>query len=334
MSYRSAKKRKALQTVGVLGLILLTIVLLLVAIHMWESRLEYSGQGSTVPNKDTFFYNGITYKARDSIETVLIMGLDKFDEDISGNEIYINSQQADFLMLMVLDHKNKTCEAVHINRDTMTEIQTLGVNGEYAGLMHGQIALAHAYGTGGADSCRNTVTAVSELMYGIKIDHYISVTMDAVSTLNDLAGGVTVNVLDDFTGIDDTLIKGKDVTLMGSQALKYVRARKGLEDSSNTNRMLRQQQYLTALYEKIDSCLNNDAGFGAKAVSAISPFMVTDSNVTELSEIIDDISDFGLKEILTIQGESVKGEAYMEYYVDDNSLRDIIMKVFYTPVGA
>ena len=51
---------------------------------------------------------------------------------------------------------------IQLNRDTMTEIQILGVNGEPAVTMTGQLALAHTYGSGEEDSCENTVLACGE----------------------------------------------------------------------------------------------------------------------------------------------------------------------------
>ena len=44
------------------------------------------------------------------------------------------------------------------------------------------------------------------------------------------------------------------MTLQGEQALRYVRTRYGLEDSTNSTRMARQQQYINALYAKALSC--------------------------------------------------------------------------------
>lgn len=76
-------------------------------------------------------------------------------------------------------------------------------------------------------------------------------TMGAVPYINDLVGGVPVTVLDDFSGIDDSLVEGETITLKGEQALHYVRIRGGLEDSSNLNRMKRQQQYLESMAEQI-----------------------------------------------------------------------------------
>ena len=62
---------------------------------------------------------------------------------------------------------------------------------EFLGSINRQLSLAHAYGDTPAARCRNTVTAVSGLLYGIEIDHYISLSMDGVIILNNLAGGVT-----------------------------------------------------------------------------------------------------------------------------------------------
>ena len=93
-------------------------------------------------------------------------------------EGYVNNQQADFLLLLVMDKQHETCTPIQLNRDTMTQIQILGVTGEPAGTFTGQLALAHTYGSGEEDSCENTVLAVENLLYGMEIDHYVSLTMD------------------------------------------------------------------------------------------------------------------------------------------------------------
>ena len=157
----------------------------------------------------------------EDVESFLILGLDKF-EDAINNDSYNNDQRADFLMLLVFDNSEKKFTAVHLNRDTMVNMNVLGVAGQKIGTVNKQLALAHTYGNGRDVSCRNTADAVSELLNGVKVNHYLSITMDAVPILNDLLGGVEVTVLDDFSGIDDTLIKGETVTLHGDHALTYV----------------------------------------------------------------------------------------------------------------
>lgn len=80
------------------------------------------------------------------------MGLDKFEKNTSS-ESYNNDQQADFLILLAIDNNARTVEALHINRDSMAEINILGVGGQIVGTYVGQLALAHTYGSGDHDSC-------------------------------------------------------------------------------------------------------------------------------------------------------------------------------------
>lgn len=265
---------------------------------------------------------------REGIETVLIMGLDKYErpEDTPG---YTNKLQADFLLLLVLSGEEGRVDVLHLNRDTMTEIRRLGIGGGAAGTFVGQLALAHTYGSGGSDSCLNAVKAVSNLLGGIKIDHYMTLTMDAVGILNDLAGGVTVEVLDDMTELDPELQKGATVTLKGDQALTYVRTRYGLSDSSNLHRMERQQQYLLGFYQRLAACQQEDPDFLTRALARVNDSFVSDCTVNQLDRLAKQVEEMELGDFLTLEGEAVVGDTYMEFYPDPEALQQTILRLFY-----
>lgn len=273
-------------------------------------------------------YGGKTYLPREGIQTLLLMGLDKYErpENAIG---YTNKLQSDFLLLVVIDENAKTVELLHLNRDTMTTIRRLGVGGGAAGTFTGQLALAHTYGSGGSDSCLNAVKAVSTLLDGVPIDHYMTLTMDAVGQINDLVGGVSVTVLDDFSEIDPALEQGKEVTLRGDQALVYVRTRLGLEDSSNLHRMERQRQYLAALYAKLMERSRANGDFLAKTLLTVSDSMVSDCTVNQLETLGDLLTQCTIAPIRTLEGKAVLGEEYIEFYVDEDSLRDTVLALFY-----
>lgn len=273
-------------------------------------------------------YKGKVYNPREGIQTLLLMGLDKYErpEDAIG---YTNKLQSDFLLLLVIDENAKTVDLLHLNRDTMTQIRRLGIGGDAAGTFTGQLALAHTYGSGGSDSCLNAVKAVSTLLDGVKIDHYMTLTMDAVGIINDLVGGVPVTVLDDFTALDPSLEQGKEVTLQGDQALLYVRTRLGLEDSSNLRRMERQRQYLTALYDKLMACSRADDGFLARTLLKVSGSMVSDCTVNQLEALGTLLEECTVNPIRYLEGEAVQGEEYIEFYVNEDSLQDTVMDLFY-----
>ena len=176
--------------------------------------------------------------------------------------------------------------------------------------------------------------AVSNLLYGVEVDHYVSMTMDGVALLNDLVGGVTLEVLDDFSGIDDTLVQGETVTLQGQQALTYVRSRGGLEDSSNLHRMERQRQYLSALQGQLSSKAQSDEGFTLEALLQLNEYLVSDCTVEQLSALGDNLAQYKVNDILTTQGEAQAGEEFMEFTVDETALQQLVLDVFYEPVGA
>ena len=323
---------------------ILAVVLVLLAgmllLQRWENNqdapVSSSGEassveaGAPVDGREITYYNGTAYARREDLETVLLLGVDKFEGETP--EGYINNQQADFLLLLVMDKQHETCTPIQLNRDTMTQIQILGVTGEPAGTMTGQLALAHTYGSGEEDSCENTVLAVENLLYGVGIDHYVSLTMDGVALLNDLVGGVTVEVLDDFSGIDDSLVQGEIVTLQGQQALTYVRSRGGLEDSSNLHRMERQRQYLAALQQQLKAAVQQEDGFTLDALLQLNEYMVSDCTVDQLSDLGNSLAAYQVSDILTTPGDAQEGEEFMEFTVDEDALQQLVMDVFYEPV--
>ena len=318
------------------GVLVVLVVLLL--IRRWEegeelpttSQSESSEASASAEDREITYVNGQAYAFKEDLETGLLMGVDKFEGDTP--EGYLNNQQADFLLLLVMDESTQTCTPIQLNRDTMTEIQILGVTGEPAGTFTGQLALAHTYGSGQEDSCENQVLAVSNLLYGMEIDHYVSLTMDGVAILNDLVGGVTVEVLDDFSGIDDTLVQGETVTLYGQHALTYVRARGSLEDSTNLHRMERQRQYLAGLQEQVKKAAQSDSNFSLDALLQVNEYMVSDCTVNQLSDLINSMVTYEIEDIRTTQGEAQVGEEYMEFTVDEDALQQLVLEVFYDAV--
>ena len=320
----------------VLALVLVVLAVMLVVRQVdQQPAKEVTSTGanlndfSSQPEREITYYNGIAYAKKEDLETVLLMGLDKFE----GNspESYLNNQQADFLLVLVIDEQAQTCTPIQLNRDTMTQIQILGVTGEPAGTFTGQLALAHTYGSGEEDSCENQVLAVSNLLYGMEIDHYISMTMDGVALLNDLVGGVTVEVMDDFSGIDDTLVQGETVTLLGEHALTYVRSRGGLENSTNLHRMERQRQYLAGLQEQMKKA-SQEEGFTLDALMQLNEYLVSDCTINQLSDLMENLNTYEVGEILTTQGEAKVGEEFMEFTIDEEALQQLVMDVFYEPV--
>ena len=277
-------------------------------------------------------YNGAQYRYREDIDTLLIIGTDD-EEVVDDSTDYYNYSQADLLLVVVFDNTARTYNIIQINRDTMCGIRKYDVFGQYEGIINMQIALSHTYGSGGQDSCRDTVFAVSRLLYDSEIDNYLAVAMGGVPVFNDLVGGVDVLVEDNFAGVDDTLVMGQTVHLQGDHALTYVRARMAMaDDPTNIARMSRQRTYMLALMEALGECLRDDPDFAVNSFSQLNSYIVSDLSTDRLEEYADMFVNYEQGDIIVPPGESVEGDQFMEFYVDEDALQQLIVDTFYEPV--
>ena len=281
-----------------------------------------------VDDKKTIMWGGKEYFAKENIEAVLIMGVDSAgvqDDTLS----YMNTDQSDFNVLLVIDHDNKSYTSLTLNRDTMTKIPCLDAAGTMSYWKDGQLALAHTYGTGREDSCINQAWAVSELLFGVNVDHYLSFSMPAISIANDAVGGVTVTIADDFSKVDPSLKMGETIKLNGRQAETFVRGRSGMGEPTNINRMSRQKTYMAAWKDKALQRFSGDGDFIFTLLGLVSDYMVSDMTANKLSELTNQLSEYTDNGVRETKGEAVKGDEFMEYYVDQDDLRMTVLDLFY-----
>lgn len=330
MKTQSLKNRPIGRIAAVAAILAATAAVLLL-LHGWETRRQandaaddpYAGQEESLT-----YYNGAWY-ARKELETVLVMGVDKYADDAAEEDGYTNQEQADFLLLLVLDRNAGVCTALPLNRDTMTEITALGLAGERTGTFTGQLALAHTYGSGGLDSARNEGRAVSALLYGTEIDHVMAFTMDAVPVLTDAVGGVPVLVEDDFSAMTDQLPMGQEVTLRGELALTFVRGRGSMGgEKTNLNRMARQNAYLQGLYRRLQDTVQ-DEGFLTQLLLELSPYLDTDCTAAQLNDLYQTVVQDRLAVLDAPAGEAVVGDEFMEFHVDEDALQQTVIELFY-----
>ena len=328
-----SRKRKFLFVLAVL-----LAVVCFIGLYIWvqADRRQERERLALLQDEDhvyTVNFGGTWYRLRRNLDTYLLIGIDK-DSDRLENldpEAKLNNLQSDFLMLVAVDRDSGTVTALQINRDTMAEIPRIGKAGERIAPVTQQLALAHTYGSGGRDSCVNTVHAVSGLLYDLLIDHYVSVTMDAVPVLTDLAGGVPVYVEDDFHL--DALKQGETVTLHGDLALTFVRSRMSVADGSNLNRMNRQRVYLNSLYDRLREKMQED-GFALRLAKELSEYTVSDMLTEELAKAAEQVDSCRFTGIEVLPGEAVKGEVYIEFYPDEPALQELLIQLLFEPVPA
>lgn len=294
--------------------------------------------GTKAKEMSSVYFDGVAY-TRKNIVTYLLIGIDEFGEAQESGS-YNNTQQADFLALLVVNKTDKTYSVVHINRDTMANIDRLGIGGMKAGLVYEQIALSHTYGDGLEMSCQNTARAVSRLLgrgktyngnaKDFEIDYYISMTMDAVAKVNDYLGGVTITLSDeeDLSEINEKWIPGATITLTGNDALLFVRSRMSVQDGTNISRMNRQRHYIEELIKQQQGKVYSYS-YASDLYAEIKEYTVTNCTLSNFDDILSYVSAYEYTETLTPAGEARVGEKFMEFYVDEKKLDEMVRDNFY-----
>lgn len=337
----SAKTLKTL----IIGIVVVAVIAIGVVFasrleKIWESPPEGAGTSTAIRQNEntagdiadgpvTVSFDGQEYLLKDELSTLLIIGTDDdvADEDV-GN--FVDSQ-ADFLLLAVFNDAEKTCTLLQVDRNTMTNVQIMDESGASTGTAFEQLCLAHDYGGSPEARCANTIAALSSLLFDTPIENYLSLSMGGVSALNDAVGGVTVTIEDDFSGVDDTLVQGETVRLMGEHAYNFVHSRYGMSDDANTSRMRRQREYMVGLVKQLRGKVDNDAGFALELFTTLADYLVTDCAVDQLADYSEVLSDYELTEILTLEGEVSHTGAFTEFYPDMEALQQMVLELFYVP---
>lgn len=278
-------------------------------------------------------YNGKIYAYNQDIMTFLFMGIDK-NGDVKEVEEGTNGGQADALFLAVMNPHDKTIRLIGINRNTMTDIDVYNQEGSYLNTVTAQIAVQHGFGNGVEESCEYQVKAVRNLFYSLPIHGYAAINMSAIATINDAVGGVDVTVLEDLTRIDKSLKKGESVHLMGDSAFWYVKYRNTGEFASADRRLERQKQYLNAFVGEAKQAAKQDISIVLDLYKTISSQMVTDVTVDEVVYLAPILTDyqFDSDNFYMLEGETIMGERFEEFYPDEDALYRLILEVFYEEV--
>ena len=156
------------------------------------------------------------------------------------------------------------------------------------------------------------------------------VNMGAIQVVNDMVGGVTVTIEDDFSDVDPSMKKGETVTLMGEQAEKYVRSRKEVADGSNQNRMSRQSNYEEAFKPAFRSKCTENSKFPLEVYHAMEDYMTTNISAKKFCRLAILMSDENQDEKVAISGTyGLDEDGWQTFTPDADSLQEAILELFY-----
>lgn len=310
--------------------LVLVLVILYSGLRILESTIFSKQQTDNTVATKVIERDGTRYFPRQDITVVMLIGINRSGvaEPSEPNHGYA----ADMVTLLIFDEQTQLCNILSLNRDTMLDMPRLNESGSVCGTFYGQLAYSHTFGTAMEDSCENTRTAVSDFLYGLNIDYYYAMNMDAISMLNDAVGGVTVTITDDFSKVDPTMTLG-EITLKGEQAVHYVQARKNVGTQLNLSRMERQKIYMKGFVQALRAKMDESTTQMVRIYNDVAPYVVTDCNATIFSRLLEDYGDYTLGEVLSLPGENVLGEEHYEFYVDEAQLDETVLRLFYKEIG-
>ena len=280
----------------------------------------------------TVSYQGQTYVLNENIAALLFIGVDK--NDLEKNEFYGDGGEADCILLIGLDTVTGATNVVNISRDSYAQVDIYSANGKYLESRSTQLCRAFAYGDGQEQSCDNVVKSVSRLLYGLPIQSYIAMDMQAIGVANDAIGGVTLVPQGDIVErYFASYPAGEEVTLSGKDALRYVRSRNKADLEGNLDRMARQKQYITAFVAKALQETKSDVSTLLNLYSAMSDYTCTDMSLADVTFLLTSFVRNGAHfDFSTISGTAEREGENAVYYLDQTSLYETVLKVFYTPV--
>ncbi|WP_306171774.1 LCP family protein [Microbacterium oleivorans] len=189
-------------------------------------------------------------------------------------------ERNDVTMLLHISDEPRRVTVVSFPRDMIVPIPSCpdGQGGRHAAMSAQMINSSYGYG-----GLPCTVLTVEELT-GIDIQFAASIRWTGVINMSDAIGGVDVCVSQDIsdrhTGLD--LTAGTH-TLVGAEALQFLRIRHGIGDGSDLARISNQQQFMSSMVRKLqsDAVLANPQALFSIATTALQQ---VNSQQLQLSE--------------------------------------------------
>ncbi len=166
---------------------------------------------------------------------------------------WTDTQQTDVIVVVCMDHKNKTVSMLQIPRDTYVGyINAYKINAVFPNAQQGELKI-------------NALRRCLSNQLGIPIDHYILFSIEGAVNVVDAIGGVKMN-LPNAIRIEDPLDFGNyynigpgEVQLSGKDAIGFMRKRSGDQsedvnyDGSDIGRVKQQRKFYAALFKELQN---------------------------------------------------------------------------------
>lgn len=281
---KSGKKKALYWTAGVLGFVLV--------VGCGGAYYLYQQLDGNISKVDVGVNNDAV---SDGPVNVLIIGTDA--RSGKGNSGYGDSGSvghADTTILMHISKDRSNATALSIPRDLITDIPdcpTVQKDGSKKVIPgeHG-VRFNTSLGQEGRDPGCTWRTV--EKLTGLKINHFMMADFNAVKELSTAVDGVEVCAAKDLNDPKSHLrLKAGRHTVMGEQALAFVRTRHAIGFGSDLDRIKMQQQFLSSLLRKLKSDAFSSPSKLYAVSQAATKALTVDTGIGTANKLLDFGSD-------------------------------------------
>ncbi len=264
------------------------------------------------------YHNGKAYYYNDKIVNVLILGVDE------SSDLRNAQGQADAVYLASVNTEAKKVNLFAISRNTLADVDIYGADGNYYATENQQICLAYAYGKTDEQSSLNCAKSVSRLFYGIPINVYYTVYLDAVEDIVNSIGSIEVVLNEELPLIFPDKSKGDMLVINGDNALKYLRAR----GESNAPRLERQKDFISKFISLAKSKTAKDLDLPVTIYKKIAKKSTTNIDASSVAYMASQLVNAKINTI-NIEGTSGFDGKYETFEVDKDKLYSLVIESFY-----
>ena len=323
-------KRKTKQNLFLTGVAILVIGVILFFV-LRDKDESYSSDFQESNRKDTVVYGGKEYRYNEHLSNYVFMGVDT-REPITEYETREEAGRADAIFLLSYDRVRKTVKCISIPRDTMTNVRMIALDGTDLGTSVEHINMQYAFGDGKDESCRLVKEAVSSLLYDIPIQGYCSLNMDGIAVAVEVLGSVEMVLADNsLEAVNPEYVKGAKITVTKENAEQIIRHRDTDVSQSAIARTNRQKELMKAVSDCAREKSTQDSNFIVDMYESLKPYMVSNIGNDVLADLLEGKFDSETG-VIDIPGEGVEGELYDEYHIDEASLYELVLQMFYEEV--
>jgi LCP family protein required for cell wall assembly len=291
-----------------------------------QSSYEDISGGSRDRFDGSITFKGEKYEVNTAVDKVLFLGIDQSDQTRKGIGIQ-EGGRSDAIILFAIDNERKAITPLEINRDTMVQVDIYDNSGEFLTRGEEQLTMQYSYGDSPRKASNLTREKVSDLLGRTRIDSVVALTMDGIEPVVDSIGGVVMKLETDETDFSPSYTKGAVINLDGPSAKAFIHDRDVTVRGSNIARMNRQTQFMLALFKNIHE---KGGEVLTTMEEAAGDYLYEDIDADSMDHFADYEFD---GEVVTLPGENVEGTLHDEFYVDEEGVMEVVLKLFYKKAG-